>query len=361
MLKVAGINNGDIYKGSFNSSLGYEPGDAVLFNGAYYVAGAFIAPGQSQPGSIGWIFVSNADEMLFSLELEESSPGSSYENNTHDIAKIEYGSILYREPTVEVSAVAGGTLDTGKYFYVIRYTTNSGAESSDVFVSGGINATVSNQYGGIIDTENGKPSASNTGISINISNIDSSAYGINLYRIHYTGAGIGHTSSLIRSVKIERVNGEPKPISFFDSDNSDMLSDTTDVLLFNQPARQIKVLESKDNILFGGDISLRKNTELDYDVRAFAFDENGEFRYRNFTDKPGETPHMISYRDLSSESSANGLLGKDDHDFINDDIYTKDRYRDVMYRYRLIDGIKIENFNEVGDMLNEVGDRNNNI
>lgn len=326
-----------IYRGQFINSYGYYPGEIVLNSGGYYKALVFNpTSGPSDPSS--WELIIMDDDPLFTIS--HNGVSDSVVNvgvPVYDVAKIQVGSSLYKKPDVEISTDSGGSLSIGKYYYVIKYTGNSGAESSEMYVSNGVNATKSNSFGGIIDAETGSADISNIGISLLISGVDNDAYGLNVYRIYYNGSGVGYKASLIYSDKISRINGVAYPINIFDSSDSDILNDVSDSILFNKNIVSSSVIENKDGILFAGNINIEKDSILDYDTRSFAFDHTGSFKYRNITDAVGTSPYEIKIQDIGDDESAFGLNGKDNHDFINDDIYTKDRYRDVKYRYKFSD------------------------
>lgn len=313
--------------------VGYYEGDIVKYNSSYYKALVF-NPDEDITNGLAWDEIINENDLLYNIKTRgvDIISGSYYK--TYDIAKIEYNSSMYNQPLVEISPSNGGSLSIGKYYYVIRYTNDSGSESSDAYVSGGINATESNDFGGIIDSESGLPTSSNIGINILIKNVDDDAYGVNVYRVYYNGSGLNSKIYLIYSNKIDRVNGINVPINIFDSSDSDILDDVSDSIVFNEKTTSVSVIENKDNILFAGNINKGKNSILNYDTRAFAFDKNGVFKYRNFNDPAGSTNYEIHIGELNNDESIFGLNGKDNHDFINDDIYLRERYIDVDYRYR---------------------------
>jgi hypothetical protein len=326
-----------VYRDEFLLGTGYYLGEAVLYNGVYYKSIIF-NPSTAPSDTGSWQFVVDSDDSLFTIvQRSVSTGGDASGTPTYDIAKIQIGSSLYKSPYVEISTESGGSLSIGKYYYVIRYTNNAGAESSEVYVSDGINATKSNSVGGIIDSETGAADVSNIGINLSIRGVDNDAYGINVYRIYYDGSGIGYKAMLIYSDKISRVNGVAYPINVFDSSDSSVLNDVTESIQFNRNVESASVIENKDGILFAGDINIEKDSVLNYDTRAFAFDHNGSFKYRNSTDPHGINPYEIKIGFINDDDSVFGLAGKDRHDFINDDIYTKDRYRDVKYRYKFSD------------------------
>ena len=326
-----------IYRGQFINSYGYYPGEIVLNSGGYYKALVFNpTSGPSDPSS--WELIIMDDDPLFTIS--HNGVSDSVVNvgvPVYDVAKIQVGSSLYKKPDVEISTDSGGSLSIGKYYYVIKYTSNAGSESSEMYVSNGVNATKSNSSGGIIDAETGAADISNIGISLLISGVDNDAYGLNVYRIYYNGSGVGYKASLIYSDKISRINGVAYPINIFDSSDSDILNDVSDSILFNKNIVSSSVIENKDGILFAGNINIEKDSILNYDTRSFAFDHTGSFKYRNITDTVGTSPYEIKIQNIGDDESGSGLNGKDNHDFINDDIYTKDRYRDVKYRYKFSD------------------------
>ena len=328
-----------VYRGIAFDIIGYNIGDVVIKDGIYYRALIF-NPAENVNNTSSWEELIKESDLLFTIQQIITTPGV-IDNNTpvYDIAKIQIGSSLYSKPDVEVSIENGGSLSVGKYYYVIKYTNNSGAESSEMYVSNGINANKSNSFGGIIDAETSIADISNIGINLLIKGVDCDAYGINVYRIYYNGSGIGYKASLIYSDKISRVNGIAYPINVFDSSDIDILNDVTDSILFNKNITTASVIENKDGLLFAGNINIEKDSNIDYDTRAFAFDHTGSFKYRNSTDQSGTIPYEIKVEYLNDENSTFGLKGKDSHDFINDDIYTKDRYRDVKYRYKFSDSL----------------------
>lgn len=268
---------------------------------------------------------------IFSINIYRDDVDTANWNVEYDASKVEFLSKKYDMPSVSISSNSNGNLTAGKYFYILRYTTDSGSESSDVFISNGINATVDSEYGGTISVDSGSPNITNTAINIKVNSMDDSAYGLNVYRVVYIGSGIGYNAYLIYSNKIKRgTDGAAEQINISDNSDSNILGDYSDILLFNEPIKIASVIENKDNLLFAANIEYRKNPTIDYDVRAFSFDKDKLFRYRNYNDEIGTTPHFVSFDFLE-----NTLTGADDHDFINDDIYSKDRYRDVLYRYKV--------------------------
>ena len=321
------------FKGRHNPATLYFEDDCVLKSGKYYSS---IETHSGEFDESKWIDLGGIHLPRFEVISTNVSAPNPDGPREYDVSKIEYKSASYSKPNVSLSADSNGSLLSGKYFYVVRYFTDSGSESSDMFVSGGINATIGGRVGGIVNPETGRPEASTTGVTLNISNIDDNAYGVNVYRIYYASAGVGFTANLIYSEIVSRVHGTAMPINIFDGSSDSVLMDVTDSILFNEKVNSVSVIDSKDNTLLAGDISLRNSGAINYDTRAFPFNSENVFKYRNSFDKVGETPHMINFFDLNSENSMYGLSGKDFHDFINDDIYSKDRYRDVLYRYKPI-------------------------
>lgn len=324
------------YLGNAFDLIGYYSGDIIKSNGIFYRA-KVDRPVENVSVTSDWEAILSETDLLYSIKQVDVNNNVVDGVKTYDVAKIEYGSILYDKPTVEVSTSPGGSLSIGKYFYVIRYTTDSGAESGEVYVSDGINATKSNTFGGIIDDETGYPSQSNTSINILVKDVDSDAYGLNVYRVYYNASGANSKISLIYSDKITRINGVSTPINIVDSSDSDILNSVEDSILFNQNIRTVSVIENKDNLLFSGNININPNSTIDYDTRAFAFDRNGSFKYRNSSDPLWINNNEIRFAYLNDDDSIYGLSGKEKHDFINDSIYLSNRYRDIEYRYKFSD------------------------
>lgn len=251
-----------------------------------------------------------------------------------DILKAESGSGSFTSPKIKAT-ISDGSLRAGRYFYIVKYLSESGAESRPVASTNPIDITISDSDGGIIHSEDGKADVTNKGVRIDLSDIDSSANAVSIYRVY--------AKSSIQNPEIHLIYSEPTDksgsVSILDSGLSP-LSDvsTSESVSFSEKSPIIGSIDSKDNMLVAGNIKYRKPASMDdYDTRALSFDINGRLEYRNSGDPVGTSSRSIEYNSgiSSIDSDKNYLknLGVDGDDFICDEIYTRDRYRDVKHRY----------------------------
>lgn len=251
-----------------------------------------------------------------------------------DILKAESGSNSFSSPSVSVS-LSDGSLRAGRYFYVVKYLSESGAESKAVAITAPIDITVSSEDGGMIHADTGNTDVTGKGIRIDIDNVDKHANAISVYRVYAKSSTLNPEIHLIYS---EPTSGS-KSVSFTDGGMKaldDVSISQSNIASNRSPI--VGTIDSKDNILIAGNIKYRKPANLDsYDTRAFTFDITGKLGYRNINDPAGTSSKELLYYDgtTSIDSDPNYLrnLGINDDDFICDEIYTAERYRDVRHRY----------------------------
>ena len=269
------------------------------------------------------LYIADGVNQIMSLNVSRSGNPSSW-NIDYDALDLAINK-KYSDSITLMPSIVDGSLPTGKYFYVARYVSDSGSMSNVVGVSNGINLKRNEIDGGYIDNATGNMVTSRSGVRISMSGISSSAYALAVYRVYYKSTAGNPEVNLIYYNKISGGSMHVDDLS-----REMVLTSQAGPEVFNTQEIVAAVLAKKDNILFAGNIkypSRISSDSIDYDVRAFAFDKFGLFKYKNLNSNTEIT--LNSNLNLEAQ-----LSGKDTHDFIAEDIYDSYRYRDVTHRYK---------------------------
>ena len=232
----------------------------------------------------------------------------------------------------------------GRYQYCYRLYSKYGTESVVSPLSNGVDLNASSPEGlssFVVGSDQDRSSGKS--ISVKIPYTDGFNY-IKIISIFYKTSIDEPIVSLVTDNKFTNSGGY---FYFMDSGagaiDSILQDELNQIGLSSFMARH---LETKDNILFAADVE-DTNFEIDpeYDTRAFQFNEDGEAKLYS-ADMLNASAITISALDVGYWSISK------DHDCINKDIFIKDKYRDIAYKYDLSGDLGGEGVNVKYNFIN---------
>ena len=229
-----------------------------------------------------------------------------------------------------IDSLQYGSLKAGTIQYTYQLVTESGLESAIAPLSPVISLTESQMSGGNYKykgqlKESGNAVNAGRAVRLKIKIDDTNNFSkIKLISVHNHTYGDEPTITVVSSTNIDSsFNGG---YAYVTDSGSGAIGELT-VSEFNAIGGSLfsaKTIETKNNILFAGNIKEATWDISGYDTRSYQF-KNVSGVYKTLLHKQDGASSQIAYSDIATIEI--------DHDCIHDEIYSKDRYADLEYIY----------------------------